>query len=305
MTLDGDVSPQSITWIASYPKSGNTWVRAFIHNLLRELSGTAGEAQDINRLHEHAGWQFAAKPFEAVLGKPLVEASHRELAEARPKAQAWLARSRPGPFLAKTHLCVGREFGTPTVNLDVTLAAIYVVRNPLDVAISYAHHSSRSIDLTIENMALPNFTTQTLPEQKHVYEVMGSWSQHVASWIGLYNRPVHIMRYEDMLADPVRSFGNLAKFLRLTPTDDQLKSAIGKSSFTELARQEDERGFREKPANAEKFFRAGRSGQWVDTLSPAQAREIVRTHAPMMQRFGYLPGDCGGAVSLARTNHEL
>ena len=76
-------------------------------------------------------------------------------------------------------------------------------------------------------------------------------------------------------------------------------------SEPDLARQENERGFREKPANAEKFFRAGRSGQWVDTLSPAQVREIVRTHAPMMQRFGYLPGDCGGAVSLARTNREL
>jgi Sulfotransferase domain len=135
--------------------------------------------------------------------------------------------------------------------------------------------------------------------------VMGSWSQHVASWIGLCTRPVHIMRYEDMLADPVRSFDRLARFLRLTPTEAQLKSAIGKSSFADLARQGDEHGFREKPANAEKFFRTGRSGQWVETLSPAQVREIVRAHAPMMQRFGYLQADCGMPVSLARTIQEL
>lgn len=127
-------NPQSIIWIASYPKSGNTWVRVFVHNLLRELSASGAPAQNINNLHERTGWQFDARSFEAIIGKEFSTASHRELAEARPKAQAWLARSRPGPFLAKTHLCVGREFEVPTINLDATLAAIYIVRNPLDVA---------------------------------------------------------------------------------------------------------------------------------------------------------------------------
>ena len=294
--IDG-ASLQSLIWIASYPKSGNTWVRVFVHNLLRELSGSAAP-QDINRLHEHAGWEFGAKQFEAALGKPIKETSHRELAEARPSAQSWLARSRPGPFLAKTHLCIGQEFDVPTINLDVTLAAVYVVRNPLDVAISFAHHLGETLDATIAKMALPNFTTQN--REKHVYEVMGSWSQHVAGWIGLFSRPVHIMRYEDMLADPLRSFSKLARFLRLEPNENQLKSAIEKSSFAELKRQESERGFKEKPPSAEKFFRAGRSGQWVEQLSPAQVQDIVRAHAPRMQRFGYLQSDCGASVSLAR-----
>ena len=185
----------------------------------------------------------------------------------------------------------------------MTLAAIYVVRNPLDVAISFAHHLGEMIDATIAKMALLNFTTQN--REKHLYEVMGSWSQHVAGWIGLLGRPVHIIRYEDMLADLLRSFGKLATFLRLAPTETQLKSAIEKSSFVELNRQESERGFKEKPPSAEKFFRAGRAGQWVEQLSGVRIQALVRVHAPMMQRFGYLESDCGASVSLARLVWEI
>ncbi|WP_434903341.1 sulfotransferase domain-containing protein [Bradyrhizobium sp. HKCCYLS20291] len=293
-----NTSIQNILWIASYPKSGNTWIRIFIHNLLREISEIGAAPQEINKLHQQTWWEFGAKQFEAVLGKPFTEASHEELAQARPNAQAWMAQNCSGPFLAKTHLCVGEDCGAPTINLDATLAAVYVVRNPLDVAISFAHHSNEPIDETIAKMATPNFTSPN--RVQHIYETMGSWSQHVGGWIGIYSRPVHIMRYEDMLAQPVRTFGVLARFLRLKPTEAQLNAAIEKSSFAELQRQENESGFREKPPAAERFFREGTSGQWAKVLSPGQIQEIVRAHAPMMQRFGYLQGDCGGNIAIRR-----
>ncbi|MGJ4907509.1 sulfotransferase domain-containing protein [Bradyrhizobium oligotrophicum] len=289
---------QNIVWIASFPKSGNTWTRALLHNLLGEIASPQQPPHHINMLHQQTWWEFGAKQFEAVLGKPFTEASHRELAEARPQAQAWMAQNCAGPFFAKTHLCVGEDCGIPTINLDATLAAVYVVRNPLDIAISFAHHSNESIDETIAKMATPNFTSPN--RVQHIYETMGSWSQHVASWIGIYSRPVHIMRYEDMLAQPVRTFGALARFLRLKPTEAQLNAAIQKSSFAELQRQENESGFREKPPAAERFFREGTSGQWAKVLSPAQIQEVVRAHAPMMQRFGYLQGDCGGNIAIRR-----
>src|SRR5205823_4676506 len=73
---------QNIIWLASYPKSGNTWVRVFVHNLLNELSGVA-EAQDINRMDTHTLWEFAARPFERVLGKSLATADQTEVAAAR------------------------------------------------------------------------------------------------------------------------------------------------------------------------------------------------------------------------------
>lgn len=292
-------APQTIVWLASYPKSGNTWVRVFVHNLLKELSENSNEPHDINRLHEHTGWEFGARPFEAVLGKPFAEASHRELAEARPAAQGLLARNARGPILVKTHLCLGHEFQVPTININATLAAIYIVRNPLDVAISFSHHLGKPIDATIADMATHNFM---IPSRKrHVYEVIGTWSQHVGSWIGLVSRPVHVMRYEDMLANPMRSFGRLATFLRLAPTETQLAAAIEKSSFKELSRQEAEHGFNERPPMAKKFFREGRAGQWRKDLSSSQISDIVRTHAPLMQRFGYLQPDCGRDISLTRS----
>ena len=164
------------------------------------------------------------------------------------------------------------------------------------MAISFSHHINKTIDATIADMATLNFW---IPNRKrHVYEVIGTWSQHVGSWVGLISRPVHVMRYEDMLTNPIRAFGQLARFLRLSPTDQQLMRAIENSSFSELKRQEAEHGFNERPPMAKSFFREGKAGQWREILSPAQIERIVQAHAPMMQRFGYLQPDCGGAITL-------
>jgi hypothetical protein len=288
---------QHIIWVASYPKSGNTWVRIFLHNLLKELSG-AGSAQDINRLHEHSGWEIFAAPFEQVLGKPIARATRVEIAGARSEVQRRLANARAAPILVKTHLCVGEDYGYPTINLNATLAAVYVVRNPLDIAVSYSHHSGQSIDVTIAHMATRGL--KTLGKERDVFEVLGTWSQHIASWMGMTARPVHLLRYEDMLASPERVFMALARFLRLAPSADQLKRAIAKSSFAELSRQEKERGFKERSPAAKQFFREGRTGQWRDVLTPKQVQDICAAHAPMMQRFGYLPPDCGLSIPVVR-----
>lgn len=87
------------------------------------------------------------------------------------------------------------------------------------------------------------------------------------------------MRYEDMLAEPQKTFGALARHLLFTPSDEQLAEAIDRSSFKRLREQEEKAGFKERPEEAERFFRDGRAGQW-----------IVDAHGEQMQRFGYLPG---------------
>jgi Sulfotransferase domain len=288
-----DDALQKIIWIASYPRSGNTWVRAFIHNLLREIRGKPADAQDINGLTTHTIWEVNAEPYRRLLGRPPMECTSQEIARARPEVQRLHAAARSRrPVFMKTHLIMAQCDGFPTINLDVTLAAIYIVRNPLDVAISYAHHSACRIDDIIAQMADPNLRS-VVTEQK-VYEFTGSWSSHVASWMAVFDRPVFVMRYEDMLRSPVAVFGRLAAFLRLSPTQDQLQCAIDKSSFLELSRQEHENGFIEKPAASKKFFRVGTADQWRDVLSKDQVERIVYAHAPMMQRTGYLLPNCGG-----------
>jgi hypothetical protein len=97
-----------------------------------------------------------------------------------------------------------------------------------------------------------------------------------------------------MLAAPERSFGRLATFLRLKPDAGPLQRAIEKSSFAELARQEELHGFVERPPTSAKFFRAGKAGQWREALSQSQIRGVIAAHGPMMMRLGYLAEDCGG-----------
>jgi hypothetical protein len=181
--------------------------------------------------------------------------------------------------------------GFPTIDLSVTRAAIYVVRNPLDVAVSYAHHCARPVDDVIADMARPGF--RTLPEERHISELTGAWGQHVASWMGLGSRPVHVMRYEDMLGSPERAFGTLCRFLNIRIDGAGLRRAVENSSFAELSRQEEERGFVERPGRAARFFRTGKAGVWRDALTREQTEAVIGTQAPMMQRLRYLPPNSG------------
>lgn len=288
------MAPQRIIWIASYPKSGNTWVRAFVHNLISQLKGAGEEPYDINRLHERTAWELVPGRFRELLGKDPRVCATDEIAEARPEIQRRIAQTASGPVFAKTHMGVARVNGHPTINFDVTLAAIYVVRNPLDIAISYASHTMTSIDEVIRNMADSKLCSK--PTDKNVYEFIGSWSTNVASWISIADRPVFTVRYEDMLRTPERVFRALAGFLGLAPRPEQLKRAIEGSSFAELSRQEQQRGFNERPAMAEKFFRVGKADQWREVLTKDQIDQIVIAHAPMMQRFGYIVPNSGAGL---------
>jgi Sulfotransferase domain len=290
-------------WIASYPKSGNTWVRAFIDNLLREIRGDAAAPQDINLLTRNTVFEINATPYQQLIGKPIAECSLEEIASVRPDVQRLLSQARSRPFFIKSHSSVAQYRGFPTINLEMTLAAIYVVRNPLDVAISFAHHSNLTIDAIIDKMANPAFTS--FSSKRCAYEFLGSWSMHVASWMSLWERPIFVMRYEDMLGAPLKVFGALATFLRLAPTHGQLQRAIDQSSFAELSRQERENGFLEKPPVAEKFFRAGTADQWPTVLTKGQIGRVVQAHAPMMQRAGYMLPYCGADIlSPSRTKQR-
>jgi len=149
--------------------------------------------------------------------------------------------------------------GYSTINFAVTSGAVYIVRNPLDVAISYAHHMGKDIDTAIESMSAENI--ETSGGERSVYEVYGSWSQHVWSWTRQPHPAIYVMRYEDMLAEPEKTFGGLEKHLLLGGTPEQVREAIDCSSFEKLKAQEEEKGFREKPKSAERFFREGLDGQ--------------------------------------------
>lgn len=109
------------------------------------------------------------------------------------------------------------------------------------------------------------------------------------SWTREPHPAIYVMRYEDMLAEPQKTFGALARHLLFTPSESELGDAIDRSSFERLREQEEQDGFRERPDVAERFFRDGRAGQWREVLTPTQIQRIVDAHGEQMQRFGYLP----------------
>lgn len=286
---------KGIVWIASYPKSGNTWTRAFLHNLIKIISGEASGEQSINAMNEYSTWDISLEMYQGVLNKDPREVDRAEIAAVRPRVQEMIAEQTDGLSFVKTHNALMIDRGVPTINSAVTSGAIYIVRNPLDVAISYAHHMGRSIDYAIDHMEQKGLETKV--SEKSVYEVYGSWSEHVYSWTRKPNRAVYIMRYEDMTANPTAVFGALARHLLMLPTEQQLSEAIELSSFERLKKQESEEGFRERPKAAKQFFREGKANQWQQVLTRSQIRRIIEAHQVQMRRFGYLPETSGATAS--------
>jgi hypothetical protein len=289
----GRPPPKGILWLASYPKSGNTWTRTFLHNLLKILEGEE-DAQDINEMNEFTTWEISARAYEKHLGKPPKDCDREEIAKIRPKVQEEIAERTDGLALIKTHHALVMDRGVPTINFAVSSGAVYILRNPLDVAISFSHHMSSTIDHAIDEMAMVGL--ETAVTDKSVYEIYGSWSQHVESWTHKPHRTIYVMRYEDMIANPFRAFGGLARHLLLRPTAEQLGKAIERASFKNLQEQEKKGGFREKPEKAEKFFREGKTGEWREKLNRRQVRRIVQAHHVQMRRFGYITDEVAHLV---------
>lgn len=277
----------SIVWLASYPKSGNTWVRAFLANLL------SGEDKPVhvNRLPGFAFGDHQGHYYAALAGRPFDQLSDAETLRLRPAVQRAIARSRQGDVFVKTHNALGLHDGVPTIAADVTGAFVYVVRNPLDLVVSYAHHYGIAIELAIEQMG--SSTNHIVREAATVSQLLGSWSDHVRSWLMPPPQGVAhlVMRYEDISANPRKAFTRLVRFLKLPANAGRIDLAERFSRFKVLADQEATDGFVERPAAAERFFREGRKGGWRGALSSEQAERLVADHREVMSALDYLKAD--------------
>lgn len=275
----------NILWIASYPKSGNTWVRAFLENYLQN----SDRAVDINSLHQVSTAESYAHRFEKYLkdGQKTTDLSVEEICALRPMVQQEIAQQAGSTVFVKTHNYYGDFEGYPLHNASVTASAIYIVRNPLDVTLSMSNYFNYSIDETIDYMA--EEMTGTPNEKENVPQIITSWSMHVESWTREENPALLVLRYEDLLADPRKAFRKVESFLNLRKDPVRLKNAIRHSSFDQLKAQERKRGFVEKHEISNAFFRHGRKNQWRETLSDAQVQRIIDNHRVQMERFKYIP----------------
>lgn len=283
----------ALLWLASYPRSGNTWTRNFLHNLMQLIAGIdpesfGQEGQDINRMGRVTTWEISKIWYEPILGKAPKDATAQEQAAARLAAQSRIAASVEKLMLVKTHHALVQSCGYPTINLKETAGAVYILRNPLDVVLSFAKHFGLEIDHAIQVMNQASY--QARASEHAAYEHYGAWRENVLSWTRKPHRAIYVMRYEDMLQEPMETFGKLARHLLLDASDDQLARAIELSSFERLKRQEESAGFMERPKHSRaNFFRIGKADQWKEALTPAQIKALLEPNRDLMTRFGYLP----------------
>jgi len=273
----------SIVWLASYPKSGNTWVRAFLHNYLENSS----EPADINSLDKYFADDSKPYWYQNHTDRPLHELSMRDICLLRCQVHQDIASSRAGSVIVKTHSLLGAYDGIPLHEMSVTAGAIYVVRNPLDVVLSLADHFGISIDDAIAFMNDP--ATGSPTDEANVASVLGSWSGHVESWTSEESPSLHVVRYEDLIDRPLKAFAGIVSFLNLGRDAPAIKRAMRFSSFQALRSQESSKGFVEKSPNSARFFRAGRKNQWPGKLSRDQVTALVEAHREQMSRFRYVP----------------
>jgi aryl sulfotransferase len=274
----------AITFVASYPKSGNTWFRVFASAM---AGGTSLQSAPLNGLGlvPSAASRILIDEFGLACTSDLTDV---EVDRFRAHAYREFAASTGRPVLLKHHDRFGHgDRGEATIPLDVTVGVLYIVRNPLDVAPSFAHHLGRSVDQAIKAMADPRFTIGG-GSRTQIRQHLGTWSAHVASWLD--EAPVRrlLVRYEDMVDDSAATFGQMARFVGLPDDEEEVRHALELTTFDRLQAIEADVGFGERDPLAPSFFRRGGYGTWRDSLSVAQRDRIVADHGVVMERLGYL-----------------
>jgi len=277
-----------IVWLASFPKSGNTWFRLLIANLLNDGEGPV----DINRIPELGAIASARAPFDQITLLDSGLLTHDEADALR--AAVYVVEAAEYPHAA--HFVKVHDAYTLNTRGEPLFAAgargvIYIVRDPRDVAVSLSHHSSISIDAAVDKLTAPDSSLCGSVRRQPIQlrQKLLTWSAHVLSWIEQRDLPVHLVRYEDLKASPAQTFAAAMQFAGQAVSPGGLKRAVRHTDFAELQRQEKERGFRERISPESMFFRAGTAGGWREVLSDVQADRIVAANHEVMKRLVYLP----------------
>lgn len=273
---------KSLIWLASYPKSGNTWLRAFLVNYVFDEP----DPVPVNQLHRLGVSDAMTSAYQKLAGPHFNPGDPSQTVRMRAPFFEALVKNGADVNLIKTHNQNNDAMGVRLIPEHLTKAAIYIMRDPRDMAISYASHLGLTMDKAIEGMN--NVNNATAGDAKNVHQFLGRWSDHVTSWTRTKKFPVLTIRYEDMLNRPEKTFASVVRRLGMPIDRDRIEKAMRFSSFNELQKQEDEAGFEENSQHQERFFRKGGSGHYRDQLTPEQIARIEQDHGKIMRRHGYL-----------------
>ncbi len=286
-----------IIWLASYPKSGNTWLRFFIISLLM------GDKTKLNLNHLKAIIDFPNKTqFEGLISEFL---NLNEVAKNWIRAQEKINSDKSLRFL-KTHNMFGKYDKFSFTNLENTHGTIHIVRDPRNVITSLKNHWSLSTYNETKKLLFNEKQILTISkEERAKYEkfktkhplpqIIGSWGTHYISWKKM-NKNYLLIKYEDLIKSPRSEFNKIGDFLsKLTKikfNKEQIDNAIRLSSFKKLENMEKKYGFIESAINKRggrnKFFYLGPKNKWQEKLSSEIRLSIEKKFENEMKELGYI-----------------
>jgi len=279
-----------IIWLASYPKSGNTWLRSLIASYFYSNNGSFN-FKLLDNIDQFPSPQFF-KNYEDPLSEP--EATSNFWINEQEK----INKEKKIRFL-KTHNALCKINSNSFTDEKNTIGAIYIVRDPRNLITSLAHHYQ--ID---QNEAF-NFMVNTKKAliEKSNNKFVGfvpilSWDLHLESWINCKKFPVLVIRYEDLLTSAFDTFKKVITFInKLSPISNKLdeikiSQSISSCSFDKLEKLEKNNGFHEAMENKNnnkkiKFFNLGKDNNYKKLLEPKLTKKITDLYKSQIEKFNY------------------
>ena len=282
-----------IIWLASYPKSGNTFLRSLLTAYLFTKDGNFNfeVLKNINQFPNNVTFEK--------LGIDI--SNQKEVIKNYIKVQEETnKRDGEGIRFLKTHSTLQDIDGHKFTNLKNCLGAIYIVRDPRDVAKSYSNHNSTSIDESINHMKEFSIggSIKSKDRKNETITHLGSWSSHYTSWKEFDKVDRYLLiKYEDLVKETEKTFLKVLTFVskltkkKLDLDKNRLNNVLNTTTFDSMQKLEKQNGFNEAvDLNGKKitFFKYGAKNNWKKFLTLENKKKIEDIFREEMKELGYL-----------------
>ena len=270
---------KGIIWLASYPKCGNTFVRIFLSHYLF----CNKKKLDFNLLKKIPKFEHK-ETFSKALHNLELKTNFIYYKYCLEVQRNLINKFSQKELIFKTHHFYGKINGYDFTNEQNTLVFIYLIRDPREVAVSYASHSGISMDEQIEMFTGENKINRV------GYETKVNWMLSYKSWKSFKGVPSLFIKYEDLISDPINTFSSIIYLLSRNTNIDydqkKIEDILELIKFENLQELEIKKGFEESMSG--RFFRSGKVDTWKNVLSKNQVSKIENKFGDVMKELGYL-----------------
>lgn len=276
-----------IIWLASYPKSGNTWIRALLScYLFDEYHDKNQDVFSKMKIIKSFPKKFA---FRGIIDKNYLIKNKLGAYKYYIQAQEKINKD-PNLHIIKTHNFCGSLNGHDFTNKQNTIGSIYIVRDPRDVAVSYASFAGISYEESVNLLLNDNRISFV---DKYYPEVRLSWKSHLISWLS-FPAPRLLVKYEDLLKNTAGILRDTIIFInqffnnKIIIDEDKIIRVVNECNFSKLQNLEEKIGFDESFIKQNKFFRKGKEKSWENILSENLIKKIENNFSKEMKKLNYI-----------------